>query len=218
MPTGEKFIQLRREFIIFIYPPVLIVAGYFTFDILAGIWGNQQGFIAGMAAYWLIGCLLPAAAWISRRHRKLLLQFKKLTAWQWLLLLLPAALVLIFVPLTSGPGNAKAAILLLTFVLSLLHAFSEELFWRGLYYDHHQGNLFYATIVPSIWYGIWHYVPLSVMPVELPNFYFIVIATGLGFFRALITWQSHSVAWNIIVHALLTWLGAGILSYNSQGL
>ncbi len=217
MLTGERRIQLRKEFLIFLYPPLLIVAAYYAFDFLAGLFGNMQGLILGLVAYWLAGCLLPATGWISRRNRKILLRFKKLTAWQWMLLLLPVALVLIFIPFTSGPGNVKAAILLLIFALSLLHAFSEELFWRGLYYDHHQGNFFYACIVPSIWYGIWHYVPLSLMPVEIPNFYFIVIAAVLGFSRSMLTWYSHSVAWNILVHALLTWLGAGFLSYGSPG-
>ncbi len=217
MLTGERRIQLRREFIIFLYPPVLIVAAYYAFDFFAGLFGNKQGFAIGMAAYWLAGCLLPSTGWISLRSRKILLRFKKLNTWQWLLLITPVALSLIFIPFTYGLGKVKPELMVLTLVLSLFHAFCEEFFWRGLYYDHHQGNFFYASVVPSVWYGIWHYVPLSLLPAEIPNFYFIIIAAALGFFRSLLTWYSHSVAWNILVHALLTWLGAGILSYYAWG-
>ncbi|HET9824241.1 MAG TPA: CPBP family glutamic-type intramembrane protease, partial [Chitinophagaceae bacterium] len=87
--------------------------------------------------------------------------------------------------------------------------------WRGLFYAHHPLNFFYAVMVPSIWFGIWHYVPLSLEPAFVGNLHFILIAVGLGMCWATVTYFTHSIFWSIVSHALVNFSGMGAVYYFS---
>ncbi len=215
MKKFDRLISLQKEFIIYLLPPGLIIICYLAFHFFTTIVDNREGYLWGMIFYWLIGCSIPIFLWTSKRSRKLLLQVKKINWWQGILLILPVALAFFFGPFKQRINEAATWIIILSLPYALVNAFCEEFLWRGLFFVHHQGNFFYAVIVPSIWFGIWHYVPLSVQPASIGNLYFILSAIGLGLCWGTVTYYTRSVFWNIISHTLLDWTGIGVLFYFS---
>ncbi|HYM95519.1 MAG TPA: CPBP family glutamic-type intramembrane protease [Chitinophagaceae bacterium] len=180
--------SLRKHFIIYLFPPLLIIANYFAFNFFVTITNIKEGYLSGMIFYWIFFCIIPVLLWIRKPNRKLLLKIKQLNWWQVILLVVPVALAFGFGPFKNRLIDATPLIIILSLLYAVINAFCEEFLWRGLYFDHHQANFFYAVIVPSIWFGIWHYVPLSVQPAGIGNFYFILVSIGLGFCWAVVTY------------------------------
>jgi membrane protease YdiL (CAAX protease family) len=112
-------------------------------------------------------------------------------------------------------NEATMLIIILSLPYAFINAFCEEFLWRGLFFAHHQGNFFHAAIVPSIWFGTWHYVPLSVQPASVGSFYFIISAIGLGLCWSTVTYFTRLVFWGIISHTLVDFSGIGMLYYFS---
>jgi membrane protease YdiL (CAAX protease family) len=214
-PGRSAFLFRPEQLIIYLFPPVLIAGNYLLFHFLSGLNGSKQGYLIGMIIYWTLWCLLPVFLLINKQNRKLLLKIKRLNWWQILLLIVPVIVAVAYGPFKTRIGEATPLVILLSFLYAVANAFSEEFLWRGLYFDHHQVNFFYATIVPSIWFGIWHYVPLSIQPSSIDNLYFILSATGLGFCWALVTYYTRSVFWSIVSHTLVDLSGIGALYFFS---
>jgi len=215
MEKFDKLTFLRKDFIIYLLPPALIISCFFAFHFFITINGNKQGYLSGMIFYWLVGCLIPVFLWTSKGSRRLLFSVKKINWWQGLLLIIPIALAFFFGPFKQRIHEATTLIISLSLPYAFVNAFCEEFLWRGLFFVHHQGNFFYAVAVPSIWFGIWHYVPLSVQPASTGNLYFILSAIGLGLCWGTATYYTRSIFWSIISHAILDWTGLGILYYFS---
>lgn len=212
MDLYRKILSLRKEFIVYLLPPVLIIVNYLVFHLLTDINGSKQGYFSGMIFYWIC-CLLAVFLLTSKQNRRLLLKIKKPDWWQAGLFLFPVILAFLFGPFRNRINEASFFIIVLSLLYAAVNAISEEFLWRGLYLDHYQGNFFYAVIVPSIWFGIWHYVPLSFQGSSFGNFYFILSAMGIGFCWALVSWYTRSVFWSIISHTLVDWSGLGALYY-----
>jgi uncharacterized protein len=197
----------------YLFPPLLIIINYLSFQFFVGISGNKQGYLTAMIFYWLVWCIIPFILLVSKNNRKLLLRIRSINWWQTVLLIVPILLAILYGPFKSRVGEVSPLIISLSLIYAIANAFSEELLWRGLYFDHHQGNFFYAVIVPSFWFGIWHYAPLSVQPASAGNFYFILSAMGLGLCWASVTWFTRSVFWSIISHILVDFSGLGALYF-----
>jgi len=202
-----------ERIITYLFPPTLIIINYLVFDFFTSLNGDKKGYLAGMVFYWLMWCIIPVFLLISKPNRKLLLKIKRLNWWQVLLLIIPIVLAILYGPFKNRLIEASPLIIILSLLFAFVNAFCEEFLWRGLYFDHHPGNFFYAVIVPSIWFGIWHYVPLSVHPSSFGNFYFMLSAIGLGLCWATITYYTRSVFWSIISHTLVDLAGFGALYF-----
>ncbi len=213
MNPSPKISFLLRDFIVYLFPPLLIIANYTAFHFFVNISGNKQGYLSGMIFYWLLWCIVPALWWIRKKNRRSLFRITGLNWWQVILLVLPPLLAFAFGPFRSRIGEADMLIIFLSFLYAAANASCEEFLWRGLFFDHHRTQFFPAAIVPSIWFGIWHYVPLSIQPAVSGNFYFILSAVGIGFCWAVVTYYTRSVFWSIISHVLADWSGLGVLYY-----
>ena len=209
------FLFRPEQFISYLFPPILIIGNYFIFHFLADLNGNKQGYLLSMILYWLLWCLAPVVLLINKKNRKLLLKIKWLSWWQIILLIVPIVLAFGFGPFKNRIIEATPFIIFLSLLYAFTNAFSEEFLWRGLYFVHHQSNFFYAVMVPSIWFGIWHYAPLSVQASSIGNFYFIVFAIGLGFCWAIVTYYTRSVFWSIVSHTLADLSGLGAVWFSN---
>jgi len=71
--------------------------------------------------------------------------------------------------LVPGMEYEKQSVWIFILLLStcLGNGFFEELLWRGVYYKLFPNNILFRMIWPSIWFGIWHYVPVSINSNEL---------------------------------------------------
>lgn len=213
MRVKPGYLVKPEHFLIYFFPPILVIGNYIFFHFFTEQGGNKEGYLSGMIFYWLLWCLLPVSLLVSKTKRKLLLKIKPINWWQIILLALPVILAFSFGPFKSRIVEATPLIVILSLLYAGVNAFCEEFLWRGLYFDHHEANFFYAVIVPSIWFGVWQYVPLSIRPGNVDNFYFILFATGLGFCWAIVTYYTRSVFWSIVSHALVDFSGLGVLWY-----
>ena len=214
MPNERSHYLLRpATFMLYLFPPILIIGNYLFFQFMVTVDGNKNGYLLAMICYWIIWCILPFFLFVSKINRKLLFRITKINWWQIILLIIPIILAFLFGPFRSRIGNASPLIFGLSFIYASINAFSEELLWRGVYYDHHQANFFYAAIVPSVWFGLWHYAPLAVQPAAAGNFYFIISAIGLGLCWATVTFFTRSVFWSFISHLLVDFSVIGALYF-----
>jgi membrane protease YdiL (CAAX protease family) len=213
--VGVKTDYSRKaeRIITYLFPPALIIVNYLVFNFFANLNGDKKGYLAGMIFYWLLWCIIPVFLLISKSNRKLLLKIKRLNWWQALLLIIPIAVAIIYGPFKSRIADATPIFIILSLLFALVNAFCEEFLWRGLFFDHHPSNFFYAVIVPTIWFGIWYYVPLSVHPSSIGNFHFILGAIGLGLCWAIVTYYTRSVFWSIVSHTLVDLTGLGALYF-----
>jgi len=213
MEKKRAYLLRTETFLLYLFPPGLIIFNYLSFQFFARTSGNRQGYLVAMIFYWIIWCTIPFLLFVSKTNRKLLFKIKKLSWWQILLLIAPVILAIAYGPFKNRMGDASPLIISLSFIYAVVNAFSEEVLWRGLYYDHHQGNFFYAAVVPTFWFGIWHYAPLSIQSSSSGNFYFIISAIFLGTCWAIVTWFTRSLFWSIISHILVDFSGLGALYF-----
>ncbi len=212
----RQLAALRKHFIVYLFPPILIVVNYFAFNFFVSITGTKEGYLTGLIFYWIVFCsILPVLLWVNKENIKRLLQIRKINWWQFILVFLPVILAFGFGPFRSRISEATPLIIFLSLLLAFVNAICEEFLWRGLYFDHHQANFFYAIIVPSIWFGIWHYVPLSVHAAGISNFYFILSAIGLALCWGIVTYYTRSVFWSVVSHTLVDLSGLGALYFFS---
>lgn len=213
MNPFHQLASLRKHFIVYLFPPLLIIANYFAFNFFVAVFNTKEGWLAGMFFYWILFCIIPVVLWINRKSRRLLFRIKKINWWQAILVVLPVVFAFGFGPFKNRIGELTPVLGLLALFYALVNAICEEYFWRGLYFDHHQANFFYAVIVPSVWFGIWHYAPLSVHPAAIGNFYFILAAIGMGLSWGIVTFYTRSVFWNVISHTLVDLSGLGVIYF-----
>ena len=216
MLRAETSKRLVRELLSYLFAPVLIVVCYLMFHFLSTVSGDKTGYLLGMIFYWVFCCILPAFFWIDKTNRKLLFRIKRLNWWQWILLILPIVLAVLFGPFHERIRDATTVVIILSLPYAFINAFSEELLWRGVFFVRHQGNFFYAAIVPAVWFAVWHYVPLSILPASVGNFKFIVSALALGLCWGTVTYYTRSIFWSIISHTLLDFTGLGVIFYLSN--
>jgi membrane protease YdiL (CAAX protease family) len=206
MDLAKNLYFLRRSFITFLFPAILIISNYIAVHFFTRISGTANGYLGGMIFYWLLWCILPVMLWTSKTNRRLLLKVKRLNWWQILLLIVPVVLVAGFQTMASPVQEVPAGIIVVSALPAIVNAICEEALWRGLFYDHHQANFFYAVIVPAIWYGIWYYVPLSIHPVPAGDFYYITGAVIAGCCWGIVTYTTRSVFWGIVSHFVADWI------------
>ncbi|OQY92937.1 MAG: hypothetical protein B6D37_12650 [Sphingobacteriales bacterium UTBCD1] len=203
MNLFRQLMPFQKKFIVYVFPPVLIIVNYFAFHFFVELFGKNEGYLAGTIFYWLLFCTLPVMIWIGSRNRKLLFKIKRINWWQIILVLLPPVVTFLFGPFKSKISEVNTLIIVSTLDFALVNSCCEEYLWRGLFFNYHQGNFFFAVIVPSIWFAVWHYVPLSIHPAEQGNFYFILTALGMGLCWAIVTFYTRSVFWAVVSHALV---------------
>ena len=68
----------RRHFIVYLFPPLLIIVNYLVFSLFVSTNGLKEGYLSGMVFYWVVFCIIPILLWIRKPNRKLLFKIKKL--------------------------------------------------------------------------------------------------------------------------------------------
>jgi hypothetical protein len=90
-------------------------------------------------------------------------------------------------------------ILLLLLSTNVGNGFFEEVLWRGVYMELFPDSIVFRFIWPSIWFGLWHYVPGSVSPDG--NVLGLIVGSGLmGFYLSLLAKKTGTIWWTIVAH------------------
>jgi phosphate/sulfate permease len=62
-------------------------------------------------------------------------------------------------------------------------------------------SLFFRIVWPTIWFGLWHYVPVSVSSDE--SVVGMIIGSGLmGFYLSFLAKKTGTIWWNILAHTI----------------
>ena len=194
----------KRSTIAFIIPPILIAIMYPIFNSLAGVLANDTiAWYLGLITYWLIWGLVLPVILIGKKDMIALIRPQRPTA----KILLPMSVILLgalaarlFVP---GMEYEKQNVWILLLLLSTCfgNGFFEELLWRGVYYKLFPNSIFYRMIWPSIWFGIWHYVPVSIHNNELTGLIGMIAGPiMMGLVLSYMTKKTNTLWWAILAH------------------
>jgi membrane protease YdiL (CAAX protease family) len=196
----------KKRIIAIIAPPILLACMYPIFQFLAGALANDRiAWYLGLAIYWLIwGALFPLLM-IGFQNIKELIRPQKISGKVLLLLAVPLVGA-IGAKLVPGMGSyEKESILLAILVVSTAfgNGFFEELLWRGVYTKLFPTNLFFRMIWPGVWFGLWHYIPVSISNGELTGLIGMMVGPMMmGLYFSYITKKTSTLWWAIVAHVV----------------
>lgn len=196
----------KKRIIAIIAPPILLACMYPIFQFLAGALANDRiAWYLGLAIYWLIwGALFPLLM-IGFQNIKELIRPQKISGKVLLLLAVPLVGA-IGAKLVPGMGSyEKESILLAILVVSTTfgNGFFEELLWRGVYTKLFPTNLFFRMIWPGVWFGLWHYIPVSISNGELTGLIGMMVGPMMmGLYFSYITKKTSTLWWAIVAHVV----------------
>jgi len=196
----------KRRAVAIIIPPVLIAIMYTIFNSLAGVLANDTiAWYLGLITYWLIWGIVFPIMMVGKKDLIALIRPQRPT----MNILLPMSIVLLgalsarlFVP---GMGYEKQNVWILILLLSTCfgNGFFEELLWRRVYYKLYPNSIFYRMVWPSVWFGIWHYVPVSIQNNEITALIGMTIGPVLmGLVLSYMTKKTNTLWWAIIAHTV----------------
>ena len=196
----------KKEIIAFIIPPVLIAFMYPIFNSLAGALANDRiAWYLGLITYWIVWGMIFPLLIIGKQDIKAIIRPQKPTV----AIILPTSVILVgalaarlFVP---GMEYEKQSVWILLLLLSTSfgNGFFEELLWRGIYFKLFPNRIFLRMIWPSIWFGIWHFVPVSINNNELTGLIGMMIGPFLmGLVLSYMTKKTNTLWWSMLAHTV----------------
>jgi membrane protease YdiL (CAAX protease family) len=196
----------KKRVIAILTPPILIAFMYPIFQFLAGALENDRiAWYLGLATYWAIwGAAFPLLM-IGFQNIKELIRPQKIYRKVWLLLAVPLVGA-IGAKLVPGMGTYEKQSLFITILLvssTFGNGFFEELLWRGVYTRLFPTNLFFRMIWPGIWFGLWHYVPVSIHNSQLTGLIGMMIGPMMmGLYFSYLTKKTNTLWWAMIAHTV----------------
>jgi membrane protease YdiL (CAAX protease family) len=179
---------------------------YPIFQLLAvSIENDRIAWYFGLATYWLVWGLCFPVVMLGIDNIKELIKAKKPTKKVLLLLSIPiiGAIVAKLVP---GMGSYEKESILIGFLLvssAFGNGFFEELLWRGVYFKLFPTNIFYRMIWPAIFFGLWHYIPVSINNDELSGLIGMIVGPMMmGLYLAYLTKKTNTLWWAIVAHTI----------------
>jgi len=193
----------KKRIVAVLVPPILIASMYPVFYFLVEALAVERlAWYLGLATYWLIwGAVFPLVI-IGKDNIKTLLRPQKLNKKVLLLVAIPllGAVGARLVPGMAGYEKTSLWILILIFSTTVGNGFFEEVLWRGVYVTLFPDNIFYRMIWPGIWFGLWHFVPVSLLggnPLGM-----MIGSTAMGLYLSYLTKKTGTLQWAILTHFL----------------
>jgi membrane protease YdiL (CAAX protease family) len=213
LPCTSQIVQLAttvfgntntKQKVAIVTPPILVAVMYPVFLLLAGSLSDRIAWYLGLVIYWVIwGAAFPLVI-IGKNDIKTLIRPRKLNRKVLLLISIPllGALATRLVP---GMGYSKESVWIVVLLLStaLGNGFFEEVLWRGVYTNLFPNNILYRMIWPTIWFGLWHFVPGSIFHDNVVSLLSLMLGAGLmGFYLSYLTKKLNTLWWSIIIHSI----------------
>ncbi len=196
----------RKRMIAIMAPPTLIAFMYPVFQLLAeAIESDRIAWCLGLATYWLVwGTVFPIVI-IGIDNIRVLVSPRKIDKKVLMLLAIPliGAIGARLVPGMGGYEKESALIVFLLVSSTFGNGFFEEVLWRGVYTRLFPTNAFYRMIWPSVWFGIWHYIPVSASNSELMGLIGMMVGpTMMGLYLSYLTKKTNTLWWAILAHII----------------
>jgi membrane protease YdiL (CAAX protease family) len=189
-------------------PVVLMATMYPVFRVLDVTFGDRLdgylGWYLGLVTYWLawgagfsLWMLGPSRIRRMLRPRRPTVRVIGLIAFPVLM-----AGAVLFIP-GMGYEKLSAGVLLLLLSTTIGNGVFEETLWRGIYLDLFRERRFWRVAWPSIWFGLWHMIPVSVNAETFAEVLPTVIGSMFfGLYLAFLAKKTDSVWWPMVAHLL----------------
>ena len=157
----------KKQKIAIVAPPVLIGMMVPIFRLFAEIFPEEWriGWYLGLVAYWVIWGGVFSWLMIGKVRLREIVRPRKVTTTVFLLVLLPLLIAALY-RIIAGNEYEKPSVWIFLLLISTNsgNGFFEEVFWRGVYMELFPGSVLLRIVWPSVWFGLWYYVPGSVSP------------------------------------------------------
>ena len=198
----------RRQVAALAAPPALIASTYLVFQLLVGWLGERWGYLGGFLFVWLFWCvgfslwaLGPSGVAAVVRDARPRLPSPQLL---WLILLvLPVAGAFATVLLPVLP-RATLGVIALAWLIAVVNATVEELFWRGVYIRLFPGRLIAGWLYPAALFALWHVSPTSIRGSAAM---LVGGAAYLGLVYGWVAYRTGTIRYTIPAHILLNGMG-----------
>ena len=204
-----------QRLVLLTLPPVLIATTFVGFKTLVAVFGQTTGYLFGFLFYWLGWCLAVPVLVIGRQGVRDVLRRVRAPLGQppWV-----GALCMV-VPLCLGYGYAfpravagtRPLAIILSAALAGVNGPLEELLWRGTYVRIFRESRLLGYVYPTIGFALWHFAPLTVFPNRMPggNAVFVMVSGVLGLLWGWVAFETRSIRWTGVAHALFDFSGLG---------
>jgi membrane protease YdiL (CAAX protease family) len=216
---GFRFHFTTKQWIALVLPVALILMMMAAFRSFVDWLGHPLGYLAAFTLYWVgwgicVPLFLLRPAGFVSIFQAGPIKLTKL-GWKTHLLLwwsIPFPLFFIFI---SKFSSITPAILVVSILIGIMIAVTEEALWRGVYVRLFPGNIWLDTLYPSLMFALLHVAPQIVRTNTLPGGMasFILYALVLGLSYAYYARKTGSIRWCTISHAIHDSLGLGALAY-----
>src|SRR5258706_6570782 len=114
---SKRSVYLLRPgtFLMFVFPPMLIIVNYSLFQFFTEVAGNKNGYLLGMICYWGLWCVIPFLLFVSRTNRRLLFRIKPVRWWLSVLLIAPVLMAFLFGPFRDRIAEVSPAVVIVSF-------------------------------------------------------------------------------------------------------
>lgn len=151
----------KKQFIMLCTAPILCISMLLLIPLLTHKIGKTAGYIGGFCIYWFVFCL-PVSLYICDGlgglkevySQKSNIKSSKKVIW-YLMALMPC-IATFFIVFKNFAPVAEFQVLVIALVYAIINGTIEELFWRGIFNNIFNDNIFLAYIYPTIFFGIWH--------------------------------------------------------------
>lgn len=208
----EKAILLASPF-------VLIGSMLWAFRSLTQRFGYPRGYLISFLIYWLGWCILFPAALLGG-FRALIDLFQPAAPlasldWKTQALLWWPVIFPLFLRFFSGIRKANARILVVSVLLGIVIGITEEILWRGAFLRIFPQNLWLGILYPSVFFGLWHICPQSVVKNQSPGgvYSFVIYSIVLGLSYAFAAHLAGSIFWPTVSHIIHDTVGLGGFAY-----
>lgn len=196
----------RKQIFAILSPIIVILVMYPIFQLLSMPFHNNWriGWFLGLMIYWLLWGIGYPLLIIGKESIGVIIKPQKPNISIILLVLFPLIMTAIFRFIPGGMKYEKpdALIFLLVLFTAFGNGFFEEILWRGVYMKLFPNNLLLRIVWPSIWFGLWHYVPGSINPNSSHVLSLIIGALFLGFYSSFLAKKTNTLWWSIVTHVL----------------
>ncbi len=200
----------RRQIAAIAAPPLLIASTYLVFQVLVNWWGGRWGYLGGFLFFWVVWCAGfslwaigtdGVAAVVRDVHPRL----PKPTALWMILLAFPVAGALATVLIPDLP-RATVAVVALAWIIAVVNATLEELFWRGVYIRLFPGRPIAGWLYPAALFALWHLSPTSIRGSAA-----VLVSGGayLGLVYGWVAYRTGTIRYTILAHILVNAMGLG---------
>lgn len=198
----------RKQRIAIGAPPVLMATMYPVFRFFDAAAGDRLdgylGWFLGLATYWIIWGAGFSLWMLGSGNIRRLLRPRRPTARVLGLIAFPVVMagVVLLIP-GMEYESLSGAVLVLLLSTTVGNGVFEETLWRGVYLELFRDRRFWRVGWASLWFGLWHVIPVSVNAETLIEVLPMVAGSMLfGFYLAFLAGKTDSVWWPMVAHLL----------------